>query len=255
MTKLHEILAVENGKEMLFKQTLPEIQALFSKKVEHFWGAVRTLELFGEDTPEKVQLEKAEYASTNITTTVQSELAYLANVVGDYLDVMYQKDEANQRACAEIVVNGSVLAKDIPATTLLGLENKLKALRPILEAIPTLQPGCKWESALDLGQGVYRDANPEIRTKTAKDFDFRILAPATEHHPAQIERWSLDKPIGTYTKHRWCAMLSTMEKSELLARFDDLIEAVKQARCRANDIEIKQARISKMLFDWLLKMN
>lgn len=252
MAKLHEILAVENGKETLFKNTLPEMVTLFKSKTDHFWGGQRTLELFGEETVEKRRQEEAESESKELVTTVPSELEYLGKIVVDYIDVMFQKDEANQRATADLIVNGKVLATSVPATTLLGLENKLKGLRPVFEAIPTLQPGPKWEKAEDLGPGIYHDANPEIRTKTAKSFDFKVLVPATEHHPAQIEKWTVDTPIGVYTKNRWCSMMSTLDKSNLLARYDDMMEAIKQARCRANDVDVSTARIGKQVIEWLV---
>lgn len=253
MTKLHEILAVEGTKEGYFKNAIPEMVNLFKNKASHFNGFQRTLELFGEETPEKTAYEAAESEFQQLTTSVPEELDnYLNKVVGDYLDVSYSKDEANTRAFADIIIDGNVLLTKVPATTLLGLENKLKQLRQVYEMIPTLQPGTNWVKAPDLGKFVWRDSNPEVRTKTKKSFDFKVLVPATDKHPAQIEKWDTTESIGVFTKDRWTAMLSVYEKSELLGRFDKLMSAVKQARQRANEVEIDLTKsIGSKIFDYL----
>lgn len=251
MTKLHEILAVEPQKEGYFKNAIPEMINLFKNKVSHFNGFQRTLKLFGEETAEKLAAEKAESEFQALTSTVPSELKYLEKVVGEYLDVVFQKDEANQRAVADIEIDGEVIASSVPASTLLGLENKLKQLRPVYEQIPTLQPGTFWNKAAEMGRYIWRDANDEVRTKTKKSFDFKILVAATDKHPAQIEKWDTTEAVGVFTKTRWCGMLSVHEKSELLERFDKLAAAVKKARCRANDVEINHRKISDKIFSFL----
>src|SRR5574343_365520 len=154
-TKLHEILAVESTKEGYFKNTIPEMINLFKNKANHFMGFERTLKLNGEETVEKSNKEAAGREYQAITSTVANELKYLEQQVGDYFDVMLQRDEANQRANADIIVDGKVLAKNVPATTLLALENKLKQLRQIYEQIPTLQPGVVWNPDPSQGADVF----------------------------------------------------------------------------------------------------
>lgn len=238
MAKLHEILAVEGDKEGYFKKSIPEMINLFKNKVNQFHGHTRTLQLIGEDTPEKLQAEQAEADFLKIMTTVPGELGYLASVFNNYVDVVYQKDEANQRARADIIVDGLVIAADVPATTLLGLENKLKQLRTVVDEIPTLQPGVNW--VLDPAQGdyIYRDSHPEIRTKTKKTFDYKVIVPPTDKHPAQIDKYESTQDVGYFTKIRWSGCVSVARKSTYLERVDKLIQAVKQARQRANEVEV-----------------
>lgn len=251
MTKLHEILAVEGSKEGYFKNAIVEMTNLFTKKLNHFTGFNKILTLHGEATPEKEAKEKSETENQALTTTVAAELKYLGEVVTNYIDVLYQKDDANQRAVADIEIDGKVIATSVPATTLLSLENKLKQLRPVYDEIPTLQPGTTWKLDPTLGENVYLDANPQIRTKTKKGFDFQQLSPATEKFPAQIEKWETVEDIGFTTLTRWTGMISVAEKVELLKRFDKLASAVKQARQRANEVEVNKVNIGKALFDYI----
>lgn len=254
MPKLHEILAVEATKEGRFKETLQEMTTLFKSKTSHFAGFERTLKLLGEDTPEKTDRELAESEHQAVTTTVPSELDYLAEAVGDYFDIMLQRDEANQRAVADIIIDGEMIALNVPATTLLALENKLKQLRPIYDQIPTLQPGVTWEPDPTVGDYIYKDKNPEYRTKTKKSFEFKILVQATDKFPAQTEKWESVEDIGVFTRIRWSSMISVADKSKLLARFDALTMAVKQARQRANEVEINQRQIGSGIFKYLNKI-
>lgn len=76
-----------------------------------------------------------------MVTTVHDKLDYMLNQhIVPYLDAVLQKERANQDAKADIVVDGIVLAKDVPATFLLGLEEKLKRVHEVLDKIPTLAP-------------------------------------------------------------------------------------------------------------------
>lgn len=253
MASLHEILAVESDKEGYFKKAIPELIDLFKNKVQRFQGHTRTLKLLGEETVEKIEAEKAESENVSVTTTVPDELRYLSNLVTDYLDIIAQKDFANCNTKADVIVDGEVLLKDIAATTLLSLENKLKAVRQIFEEIPTLQPGVAWEKDSSIGKYIYKDTNAEVRAKTKKTFDFKVLVPATDKHPAQIEKWDINVDVGYFTKIRWSGMLSVADKSLLLGRFDKLIQAIKQARQRANEFKITQVKVGDVLFDYILK--
>ena len=251
MTQLHEILAVEGSKEGYFKNALVEMTNLFTKKVSHFGGFNKTLTLHGEDTPEKHAKELSETENQTLTTTVSAELAYLGEVVANYVDVIYQKDDANQRAVADIEIDGVVIASNVPATTLLSLENKLKTLRPVYDEIPTLQPGTQWTLDPSIGEGVYIDVNPQIRTKTKKGFEYKILTPATDKFPAQIKEWEVVEDIGFTTLTRWTGMISVAEKVEILKRFDKLAAAVKQARQRANTVEVQKVNIGRSLLEYI----
>lgn len=247
MSKLHELLAVEGDLEGTFKKIIDETAAVFEKKPALFSGFTKHLEMFSENdplasTPDEVQ---------ELTTTVPDRLDYTADHVIRYFDAVLQKEATNQTARADIVVDGVTIAKDLPATFLLGLEAKLKHLRKIYDAAPTLAPGKKWNRNAELGKHVYVCERPEERFKTAKTFQHKVLYDATEHHPAQIEKWEETENVGKYITTHISGMISPAEKSALIGRLDKLIRAVKKARQRANSVDVQKRTIGKELFAYI----
>lgn len=245
MSKLHELLAVEGDLEGTFKKILEETAATFTKKADRFFGAVRTLEWFEEGQP-PVPAEHHE-----LTTTVNDKLSYQQDAIVRYFDAVLQKERTNQDARADLVVDGAVIAGDVPATFLLGLESRLKKVRDVYSAIPTLPPNIRWEKDTTKGDHVYSRAHPEEQLKTEKIFKVQVLYEATKEHPAQVEKIAETKNVGVYKKEVWTGMLSPAEKSALLGRIDKLIRAVKKARQRANTTEVVKTTIGKELFKYI----
>lgn len=250
---LHEILAVEADAQGVATKILAETAHTFKEKQTHFTAAHRTLKLLtGGDEATVAALEKAEEQHLEMVSTVADKLAYTLSQVTPFYDVVLQKESTNQDAKADLVTSdGTVIATGLPATFLLGMETKLKALRTVYEAIPTLQPGIKWEKDESMGKGIYKMSAPEVRTKTAKTFQHKVLVAPTDKHPAQIEKWEETITTGTYTKDAWSSALTPTEKSELLGRIDDLIQSTKQARQRANSTPVRKVNIGYALTKFL----
>lgn len=247
MAKLHEILAVEADLEGIAKKVTAEAEKTFKDKAQHFIGFHRTCEMF--DDAMKGQAPPDEDLA--MVTTVNKKLDYVGKSIAKYYDAVLQKELTNQTAKADLIVEGHTLAKDLPATFLLGLETKLKNLRKMYEVMPTLQPGIGWGVSPDLGTDVYKTATPEIRFKTAKTFQHKILYDATKEHPAQIEKWEETVNVGRFVKEIWCGMLSSADKSQVLGRLDKLIQATKKARQRANNVDVVKSNIGKDLLEYI----
>ena len=247
MAKLHELLAVEGDLEGTFKRILQETKKTFKDKPAFFLSWQRELKMFDEEAPEP-PVERQE-----MVTTVQHKLDYTNEHVVKYFDAIAQKERTNQDAKADLVVNGIEVVKDVPATLLLGLESRLKLLRQTYENIPTLAPGKKWKKDATLAKDVYIDVDPEEKFKTAKTFKHKVLSPATNAHPSQIEKWEEVENVGKYKQFVWSGMLSPAEKSNLLGRIDTLIRAVKKARQRANNTAVVKFNIGKALIDYIMK--
>lgn len=247
MPKLHEILAVESGLQTTAKQTNEETVKTFAKRDEHFVGTVTELKHFAEDD-QKLNVSDAK----EMVTTVIEKLIYNAGPNVRALDAYLQKEATNQKAVADLVVGEEVLAKAVPATVLLGLETKLTELRKVYEAIPTLAPGPQW--VLDpakRARGVYRADRPEVNFRTRKTTKPVVLVPATEHHPAQVDKVVEDVPIARIEKQQWSGMMSSADKSDLLGRIDRLLRGVKRARQRANATEVEKRNIGVVLFKFI----
>jgi len=245
MGKLHELLSVEGDLEGTFKAILKETQHSFAKKPGLFFGYNKRLEMFAEDAPQ------APEESQEMTSTVKEKVNYASGHIIKYLDAVLQKEATNQLAKADLVVDGVTLGSDLPATFLLGLETRLKKVREALAAMPTLPSGRRWTVDTTRGEDVYLSETPDEKFKTAKTFRHKVLYEATEHHPAQIERWEETENVGKYITTTWSGMLSSAQKSAILGRMDKLIQATKKARQRANTQDVLQRTIGKELFDYL----
>lgn len=247
MGKLHELLAVEGDLSGIAKKLSEETISTF-KKPDHFIGQHRHLDMF--DAAEQSKVVADEYKE--MVTTVQDKLTYFGNAIINYFDAVLQKESTNQIAKADVVVDGTALIKDAPATFLLGMESKLKELRTVFEAIPTLAPGIAWEKDETQGTGVYRMKNADEKVKTAKSFMHKVLYEATDKHPAQIEKWEEQVPVGKYITNTTCGMFSPAEKSVVLGRVDKLIQAVKKARMQANTAEAIENKCGDAIFSYIL---
>ena len=252
MSKLHEVLAVEADKAGIAKRIMDETRGVFQSKHQLFLGAVKTLKM---DNDGFDSLEAASSEKQLITTTVPDRLNYTAKAISDWLDVVSQKEHTNQTAAkADLVIGGVVLLTNVPATLLLGLEKKLKLVREIYNTIPTLAQGTDWEDDSSNIPHTFKAGRDEVRAKTQKTNKSRVMYEATKEHPAQIEKWSEETVVGNYTTKYTSGMISSARKMELLSRVDDVIQAVKQARQRANNCQVvKNCNIGTILFNYINK--
>ena len=253
VSKLHELLAALNDNDSRSKRVQQEAIETFTKKANHFMGMDKTLHMFDE---KDANLEPANAQQQILTTTVGAKLTYIKKDISRWYDAFLQKEATNQDARADFIVGGVAIAKDLPAAFFLGMEKELKALRSVYESIPTLQPGIKWEedstlSAQDNSKGVYRNANPSKKLKTKQTIEHKVLVPADEHHPAQVEKWAENIPVGEFTEETFCGMLTPADKSAMLQRITKLISAVRKARMRANTTEVKKMHVGKAIFKYI----
>ena len=245
MSKLHELLAVEGDLEGTYKKILEETKVNFSKHPDRYFGLHQRVELFDETAPKEADTHK------EMDDTVPDKLQYTQGHIIRYLDAVLQKERTNQDARADLIVEGVTIAKDVPATFLLGLESKLKIIRSIYEAIPTLQPGVKWEKDETQGKDTYHRAHPEEKFRTKKTMQNHVVAKATKEHPEQVQVYTEDVKVARIITDTWCGMVSPAEKSALLGRIDKLIRAVKKARQKANTAEVVKSTIGKELFAYI----
>ena len=249
MGKLHEVLAVVGDLEGVASKVLDEAEVTFRKKADHFLGSTRTLKMFDAD---RANEEADGFESKELVTTVQAKLDYVADHLVRYIDAVAQKEVTNQVAKAHVVVNGMTLLKDVPATLLLSLENKLARWRKMYEAIPTLQPGIKWvEDPAASMPGVFRAAVDDHNLKVEKILKPVVLYPHTPEHAAQVEKVTESKAVGEYTQERWSGMWTPARKSLVLGRLDALIKAVKQARARANETIVTEFNVGETIFGFV----
>lgn len=242
--KLHELLALEEDRRGKANKILEECESTFKNKQEHFRSQLVTFRSLDEKDESKVE------GQVEMVSTVDAKLKYVANTVGQYYDVLMQKEKTNALAKADIVLSdGTVFLKDVPATGLLALEKQLQELMRVYNAIPTLEPGLPWKLAPDQGDKIFTYSDSKVRTK--KEIKAVVLYPATDKHPAQVSSVNEDVKVGNVETIINSSKFTSKRKSEILERLDNLKTAVKQARMRANTQDIQDAKVGEKLFKYL----
>lgn len=243
MGKLHELLAVEPDVKSSTQAIVSETLNVF-KKDEHFSGFQKVYHPWSE-IGDKIPPEQKPQV-----TTVVEKLEHTHKAWARLVDLIYQKDAANALAASTLEIDGRVVAENVPATTLLALESKLKQLKEIYLAAPTLDPLDNWYPN---GDRAYSHKTGETITyRTARVLVPQILVPATDKHPAQVEKVIKDEQVGEYRATKFSGKLAPRTKAELLRRIDVAINAVKAARCRANEATVPEGlQISSQLINYL----
>lgn len=251
MAYLHEILAVDQSLEGSARTLVQETSRTLDNKEHLFKGHLKVHSLLREDDSETA---KQADDSVEVTSTVSEVLEYMSAAVAKHYDVVLQKDSANCLAKADVLIDGEVLLKDIPATTLLGLESKLKSLREVYNKIPTLAPGQKWiVDNTSTKAGVYVTVNIEERFQTKSERDFKIIAEATENHKAQVAELTRTVNVGKFETTHYSGAMSPVDKAAIISRLDNVLHAVKTARMRANMVKVPQVSMGEVLMNFIQK--
>lgn len=244
-SRMHQLLAALDSVAGKYQAMKSETMAVFGKP-NLLMRTLSEKKFFDENDTKLNARELSE-----ITTTVPDRMSYFFESVSSYYDISLQRDLTNQVAKADVIMaDGTVFAKDVPGTFLLGAEKKLSDLRDVLLKAPTLPPGLPWR--YDPDERLHVTSEPEVSFSTKKNIRPIIMVPATEKFQAQFEKISEDIPVAKIEKTIWSGMLTSAQKSDMLGRLDVLLIAVKKARMAANDCEVVTGAIGKKVTDFIL---
>jgi len=250
---LHEVLAVEQDLKGNAERTRTATLDLFRAKHTQFTGLRRTFRPFAVEEDATDQGHERLEAETKLATTVANELEKAMTAVSTAITAGYQIDEANTRAKADIVVDGEVIASDVPATFLLQLERRLRELRALFREAPCFDPVRAWTADGDADRKHVLKAEAVVTIRKARTRKYNVMYEATVEHPAQVDVLEIDEAVGEIRSYEWTGKLASAKKAALVERLDDLVAAVKQARSRANTVTVDTGeRIGKTLCDYLL---
>ena len=234
-TVLHELLADEQGLAETANRVQKETTRTLESKRSLFEGMSKSHIIFADDKQHLVQATEIK----EVQDTADKQLDYLGTELARYWDVGLQKEEANQRAKGDIIVDGDVLATGVPSIVLLGMEKKLASLLATYNAIPTLDASKAWELDPNYSMlGVYRTKHAVERQHAVVVKDWKEVSPATVQHKAQIVQDEKTDIIGKYVISEFSGAVSSLDKAERIQRLTSLIRAVKSARQRANNTEV-----------------
>lgn len=240
--KLHQAIAIEktvrSDGERKFTDAYHRIQ-----KVELLAGLTKTY------TPSAEGGEALPGESVKVQTIATDVLADLSTVLVRLFDFTATKDTTNQLAIADLVVDGTVIAKDLSVSTLLFLEKKLVDITTFVTKLPVLDPARDWSES-DI-PGVFKAT--DIHTSRAKKVPRNhVKAKATDKHPEQVELYYEDVIVGTWTTRLFSGAVPASRKAVLLARLHQLAVATKAARESANQVEVVDRKFGDALMGWLL---
>jgi hypothetical protein len=164
-------------------------------------------------------------------------------------DLTASIDVTNAHTSADIVVDGRTLAVSVPVSTLLFLEKQLTDLHTFVSKLPVLDPAESWHWDPNVGAYATERATTVRSKKVPRN---HVMAEATDRHPAQVQLWHEDVPVGYWDTVKFSGAIPADNRDQLIARVSKLREAVKMAREQANMVEARQIRVSKNLIDYVL---
>lgn len=238
--RLNQILATEKELKTNGYKRISEIYKQFQKP-DGFNGFAKTYRKKdeGDEKSEDFPPERK---------VVQHDAAALLDEVRDYMEKLFDieaaKDWANCNARADVVLDGEVLVKEVPATFLLFLEKQLRDLRAEVDKVPVLDTAEAWTfdaQARSWKTGVV------TTHKTKKEPRVVIKFEPTEHQPGQAEVFHEDRVVGYWDTVKMSTALSATRRKQLLDRIDAIAEAVKHAREEANEAEAPTKEVARAI--------
>jgi hypothetical protein len=248
-TKLNQIIAARTGIKGDADKKLTKHHHLLLKQ-ELFNGMARTYKPRDDDD------FKFPDETTNVVARVEDVLAGAAEDLSDLFDVTAVADWTNQRARADIVLLGGdepvALLSDVPVAYLMFLEKQLVNIETLIRKLPTLAQADTW--TFDPASDLWKSA-PAATVKTKKVLRNHVKAESTDRHPAQVEVYTEDAPIGTWTTVKFSGTLPASRVNKMLKRVTTLARAVKYAREQANMTEVVPVKPGKKIFDYLFALS
>jgi hypothetical protein len=238
MPRLHALLAVESSLKTQANAARSDLANTFDKKKHHFTETRTTFKPYAENEPDVVEQQ------LDLQTTVPGEIEWLTPFLVKAIDAGYQVDEANSVARADVVLeDGRTLLTGLPATALMQIEKRLNELHEFVTQIPTLDPSKGFREDPDFSKPYVYKARDVQNPRTKKETKHIVVVPPTDRHPAQVVSSVEDVPIGMILKQEWSGLITPARKGLFIERVEELTRAVKQARSRANEIEVETKKL------------
>lgn len=239
--KLCQVLALEKGTKQKTLETITAIhrETQDAAKMSGVSKAYRPLNEDGERELPEV---------TYVQVRAEDSLKSAGDALAALFDITGAKDYTNCVAKASVTVDGKVLIKDAPVPYLLWMEKQLNDVHTLVSKAATLDASEKWTR--DNAQNCWA-TEPVEQYRTKKIPRNHVLAEATDKHPAQVQVFTEDAPVGVRTTTKFSGAIPRTRKAELLARIEALQAAVKIAREEANATESVSVKHGTAVFGYL----
>lgn len=243
MTKLSQIIAVEKGVKSDATRRVTDLHRDVQKQ-PLLSGISRSYK------PRDDEGDKLPPESTRVQVRADDVLAEVAGILTRLFDVTLTKDAANCKAVADVIVGGRALLKAVPVTYLLFLEKQLTDVHTFVAKLPLLDPAEEWEDGIDPVTGC-RATKPAQTVRSKKIPRNHVVSEATREHPAQVQVYTEDVPVGDWTTVKYSGALPATRVRTLLDRVEELQRAVKYAREEANATEVTDRTAGEVIFGFL----
>jgi len=241
MAKLNQIIAISAGKKTQAHKTITEAYQQLQKTtlLEGISRTYKAKDDEGEQLPPERKL---------VQVKVRQAIRFVSTALVDLFDIVATQDHTNCSARANITVDGQIILRGVPVTTLLFLEKQLVDIHTFVEKLPTLDPGESWGYNAEVD---HYASEPYQTSKTKKVMKNHVKAEATKEHPAQVETYTEDVIVGYWTTLKFSGAMPAREKNEMLERVRKLQEAVKAAREEANNVEAEERKIGAAVLQFV----
>ena len=241
MTKLNQILALEADAKRHAQTAVAQANQTLGNA--HLLSGLSRTYQPNDDDGERLPPE-----STRVQATADETIKTLSGELVRLFDLTATKDYANTEARADVVVDGRTLVAGVPATHLLFLEKQLSELEGFVRRLPTLDPAERWSR--DEAQGLWA-TEPVQTVRSKKVPKNHVMAEATKEHPAQVQVYHEDVPVGRWTLVKFSGALPAPRVQDFLARVRALQAAVKTAREEANMHQVTDQKVGESLLGYL----
>ncbi len=244
MPKLCQIIALNSGRKGEVEKAVTEVYKIVQKS-ELFSGFERSYRPNDAEAGEKLPPERQK-----VQFTVDTLLADVMKKWRELWDLTATLDAGNQSAVADIVVDEVAILKGVPVTTLLFLEKQVNDVETFIGKLPTPDAADNWR--YDPNVSMLR-SEPVESVRSKKEPAHYVKAEATKEHPAQVEYFHKDVPVGTWTKTAFSGAVPADDKQKMLVRVKKLRDAIKVAREQANTVEVQKKEIGEAIFGFVLQ--
>jgi hypothetical protein len=241
MPKLNQIIAIEKSVKSQSLRELTDAHQVLQKPAM-LAGIARTYR------PKDEEGEQLPPEATKVQIKTEEVIHKTVDILTRLFDVTATKDWSNDKAKADVVVDGKVLLSQVPVTYLLFLEKQLVDLHTFVKKLPVLDAAETW--TFDPSADCWA-TEPMQTVKTKKIPRNHVKAEATEHHPAQVEVYYEDVAVGYWRTVKFSGALPAKRVNELAERVEKLQQAVKFAREEANGIEVQDQKIGDKVFQYI----
>lgn len=239
-TALNQLIAVRKGVQAQVHGEVTRLRRE-SQKPQLMSGLSRTYQKINDEDPDLPgEAQRVQLTVEDVLDGVRAQMVRL-------WDLTATVDVTNCEARGQIVIGDRTVS--LPVSSLLFLEKQLTNLHTLVEALTELDPNETW--SWDGVAGMWVTA-PTTTVRSKKVPRNHVLAEATEKHPAQVQVWHEDVPVGYWNLVKFSGAISRTRKVQLLARVVQLREAVKMAREQANATTVKDVAVADAMFDHIL---